>query len=325
MARSAAAMYGGAAFLSLVQGLAPGGYEFALAPGVGALVLGGVVLAFGTRLPQRVLFLLGPLGAVMIGFALADAPGPGDGAVLYMWPVLWVAYFFGRTETLLIVGCLAVVHAVSLWSLDVGDSFFDRWLDVMVVVTVVAVVVQTLARRNAELLAHSAAEARVDKLTGLLNRRGFEERMPAELARASRAGRPIAVVSFDIDYFKRVNDEWGHDAGDRVLAHLGDVFRLRTRGADIVARMGGEEFVAVLTDCGLQQAQGYAERVRSAFSGADLGLGHVTISAGVAAAEAPADPEQLLQAADSALYAAKCRGRDQTVVHAAAQLSAAPA
>lgn len=324
VARSAAAMYAGAAFLNLGEGLVPGGPEFTLAPGLAALALATAVVLTGPRLPRRALFALGPLGAAMIAYALATTPGAGDGAVLYVWPVIWVAYFFGRAETLFVVVWLALVHAAALWSLGAGGAFFDRWLDVMVVVAVVAAVVQTLSRRNAQLLAQSAAEARSDQLTGLLNRRGFEERMPAEMARAARAGSSVAVVSFDIDYFKRVNDEWGHDAGDRVLSHLGKVFREATRGADILARMGGEEFVAVMADCGLEQAQAYAERVRLAFSAAELGLGRVTISAGVAAASAPVDTDRLLQAADSALYAAKCRGRDQTAVDRGA-LSGSPA
>lgn len=307
-------MYGGAACINLVEGLVPGGPEFTLAPGLGAAVIAGVILGVGMRLSPRVLFVLGPLGAAMIAYALGTNPSPGDGAVLYVWPVIWIAYFFGRMETVLIVASVAAAHAMALTSLDVGGAFFDRWLDVMVVVAVVAAVVQTLSRRNAELLARSAAEARIDKLTGLLNRRGFEERLPAELARAARDETPVAVVSFDIDYFKRVNDEWGHEAGDRVLAHLGSVFREATRGADVLARMGGEEFVAVLGDSDTERAEGYAERVRHAFSAADLGFGRVTISAGVAAAAPPADADGLLQAADSALYAAKCRGRDQTAV-----------
>ena len=95
-------------------------------------------------------------------------------------------------------------------------------------------------------MARLAEEARVDKLTGVLNRRGFEEHAAIELERARREGYSVAASTFDIDYFKRVNDEWGHEAGDRVLEHLGEVLRAETRGADIVARLGGEEFVAFL-------------------------------------------------------------------------------
>lgn len=160
-----------------------------------------------------------------------------------------------------------------------------------------------------------AAEARVDTLTGVLNRRGFEERAATELLRAERDRASIAIVSFDIDYFKRINDEWGHEAGDRVLTRLGEVFRRHTRGGDLVARMGGEEFVALLWASDLDNGHAYAEKMRSAIRRVDdLGVGRVTISAGVASAAAPASVAALLLAADSALYAAKSAGRDQTVV-----------
>src|ERR1019366_6087348 len=93
----------------------------------------------------------------------------------------------------------------------------------MVSVSVVAAVVLMLTRRNDELLVRLAGEARTDTLTGLLNRRGFEERASVELAHARREGHAIAVVSFDIDYSRRVNDEWGRETGDRVLARVGAV------------------------------------------------------------------------------------------------------
>lgn len=119
-------------------------------------------------------------------------------------------------------------------------------------------------------------------------------------------------MSFDIDYFKRVNDEWGHEAGDRVLVRLGAVLRAQTRSADVIARLGGEEFVVLLPGADVVHAESYAERVRAGFA-ADLRLPRVTVSAGVTAAVAPASVQELLQVADSALYAAK-HARDRTVV-----------
>ena len=149
-----------------------------------------------------------------------------------------------------------------LIALPADSSYLDRWFDVVVSVGVVGASCETLSASNARLLARFAAEARVDKLTGLLNRRGFEERVPAEIARAVRDGTCVGVASFDIDHFKQVNDEWGHDEGDRVLARLGEVFREETRDSDVVVRMGGEEFVALLWASDLEDARAYAERVR---------------------------------------------------------------
>jgi diguanylate cyclase (GGDEF)-like protein len=315
MAYTAAAMYGGATFLSLVESLIPGGQSFSIVPGLAALALAIFLVLLGPRLPFPVLAAQGPIGAALIAAALADTAGPGDGAILYIWPVLWVAYFFGRPGTALIVVWVGIVHALALIALPDGSGSIDRWLDVMVTVSVVAAVVEALSRRNLELLSRLRDEARVDKLTGLLNRRGFEERVASELAHARREGAPVGVVSFDIDYFKRVNDEWGHEAGDRALAHLGTVFREQSRATDVIARMGGEEFVAVLPLVEVGAARAYAERVRTAFSvPADPDIPRATISAGVTAATNPTDIEPLLQTADSALYAAKLAGRNRSIV-----------
>jgi diguanylate cyclase (GGDEF)-like protein len=316
MAFSAAAMYGGAAFVALLEGLTPGGPAFSLLPGLVALVIVVVLLLVGPRLPYSALAALGPIGAGLIAVALATTEGPGDGAVLYMWPVLWVAHFLGRAGTAFIVVWIGVVHALALVSLPPDASSLDRWLDVMVSVVVVAAVVHALSERSEDLLARLEAEARNDKLTGLLNRRGVDEQVRIELARAQREGSSIGVVSFDIDHFKRINDEQGgHDVGDRVLAHLGAVLRAEARGGDVVARMGGEEFLALLPRSDVENARAFAERIRAAFAApGDLDIPRATVSAGVTAAVAPAHFDTLLELADDALYAAKRGGRDRTVV-----------
>lgn len=312
MTFTAAAMYGGAAFVVFVEGLIPGGPKLELMPAFLAVVFVALLVSVGPRLPMPVLASLGPIGAALIAFAIATTPpGQGDGALLYIWPTLWVAYFFGRTGTALIVAWIGVVQGAALIH---SHGVLDRWIDVVVSVGIVAVVVRLLSERNERLVARLAAEARVDKLTGVLNRRGFEEQAAIELERSHRQRYSLAAVTFDIDYFKRVNDEWGHDAGDRVLERLGAILRAETRGIDVVARLGGEEFAALLPDSGLAQGTTYAERVRAAFAAAELGVGQVTVSAGVSAEVAPAGVEQLLGAADSALYAAKRAGRDRTVV-----------
>ena len=321
MTNTAAAMYGGAAFVGLVEGLVPGGPALSLVPGFVALAFVLLLLAVGPRLPMVALAALGPIGAALIAFAIATTPpGQGDGALLYIWPVLWVAYFFRRTGSALIVAWIGVVQGAAL---IYSDGVLDRWIDVMASVGIVAVVVQVLSERNRRLVARLATEARVDKLTGVLNRRGFEEQAELEFARARREGYSVGAATFDIDYFKRVNDEWGHDTGDRVLKFLGEVLRAETRGVDVVARLGGEEFVALLPRSDAAEVEIYAERVRAAFAGADLGVSRVTVSAGVTAALAPQSVDELLPAADSALYAAKRAGRDRVVVHEPASLSVA--
>ena len=315
MVRSAAAIYAGAAFVSISEDLLPGGPEIASMPGVAALGLVVLLLALGPRLPIRVLAALGPLGVALIGYALSSSPAPADSAVLYVWPVLWGAYFFGRTGSILLVAWIGVVHAIVLVSLPDGVGNVDRWLDVVVTMSVVAGFVQALSASNRKLLARLAAEARVDQLTGILNRRGFEERLQVELDRVQRDEVSMGVATFDIDHFKLVNDEFGHKVGDQVLAHLGAVLAEKTRTTDVVARTGGEEFVALLPGTDAAGTRVYAERVRQAFAAPEgLDLPHVTVSAGVTAEHAPADAGELLHRSDSALYAAKRAGRDRTVV-----------
>jgi len=315
MALSAAAMFAGATLVALVEATTPGGADFSIVPALGALVFVVILVSSGERLPLWALASLGPIGAALIGVAIATTDTAGDGAVLYVWPTLWMAYFFGRLGGVVIAGTVGVVHAIALLSLPAGMGYLDRWLDVMASVIVVVGVVCVLQERNERLLRRLGLEARLDRLTGLLNRRGFEERAGIELQRAHRDRASLAVASFDIDHFKHVNDEWGHEVGDRVLAQLGDVFRVVSRGTDVVSRVGGEEFVALLPDCTVEDARTYAERVRAGFAeigGADLP--HGTVSAGVTAAVAPAEIEPMLQVADTALYAAKAGGRDRTVV-----------
>jgi diguanylate cyclase (GGDEF)-like protein len=315
MVYTAAAMYSAAVLIDLIEGFLRGGPNFSLVPGLIALAIVPVLLAVGPRLPRSALAPLGPIGVGLIAAALATVPGAGDGAVLYMWPVLWTVFFFGLPGAISIVACIGVAHGLVLVSLSSQSGYVDRWVDVMISVSVVAAVVLMLTRRNDELLARLAGEARMDTLTGLLNRRGFDERASVELAHARREGHAIAVVSFDVDYFKRVNDEWGHEMGDRVLARLGAVLNSQSRDVDVVARIGGEEFVVLLPGTDSADADAFTQRIRRALAAADASeLPTVRVSAGVASAIAPENVEPLLHRADSALYAAKRAGRDRTVI-----------
>ena len=315
MAYTAAAMYGGAGLDGLIEGLIPGDPSFAMAPVLIAVAMAVALLILGPRLPRWALAPLGPVGVALIAYALTASPGPGDGAVLYVWPVLWTTFFFGRVGAVAIVLCVGVAHAVALLVLPAASSFPGRWVDVMVSVSVVSAVVLTLVHRNDLLLTRLGEEARTDALTGLLNRRGFDERASLELAHARREGRSIAVATFDLDYFKRINDDWGHEVGDRVLAHTGRLLAAHSRDIDVTARFGGEEFVVLLPGSDSADAAAFTQRVRLALAGADpSGLPAVRVSAGIHAAVAPANIDAMLHGADSALYDAKRSGRDRTVI-----------
>jgi diguanylate cyclase (GGDEF)-like protein len=190
----------------------------------------------------------------------------------------------------------------------------------MVVACVVALVVLALEERNTSLLARLQQESRTDALTGLLNRRGFDERAALALAHTRRNRAPLAVVTFDVDYFKRVNDEWGHDVGDRVLARIGEVIAEHTRVTDVAARMGGEEFTVLLAGGDTAEARALSARIRAALAApGPSGTPAVRISAGIASCDEPGDVETCLQHADSALYEAKLAGRDRVAIYEAAR------
>ncbi len=284
MAYTAASIYGIAGLDGAIEGLLPNDPPFAMVPVIVVFVVFALLMGFGPRLPRRALALLGPLGVVLIAYALSSCPGPGDGAVLYALPVVWTTFFFGRRGAAVILGCVAAGHAITLMLLPAASSYPGRWVDVMVSATGVAVVVLVLEHRNEVLLARLADEARTDPLTGLLNRRGFDEHAAREFAHVGRSGDEIALAILDIDHFKQVNDEWGHLVGDRVLVNLARVLAGESRTIDVAARLGGEEFAVLMPGSDEAGAEDFIERVRAGLEqSASPSLPGVRISAGIAA------------------------------------------
>lgn len=154
-----------------------------------------------------------------------------------------------------------------------------------------------------------------DHLSGLPNRRRLERQLEQEITRTVRYGHPFSLLMFDIDNFKKVNDTFGHDAGDEVIRVLAKTFQAGIRGIDLAARIGGEEFAIILTETPIERALEVAERLRDAVKSLSIPtVGSVTVSAGVA--EAPSFAQtarELLACADVALYTAKEQGRDRVV------------
>lgn len=154
-----------------------------------------------------------------------------------------------------------------------------------------------------------------DPLTGVANRREFFERAEEEMARARRHARDLAFVMFDVDYFKQVNDRWGHSIGDQVLLDLCASVDPILREEDVLARVGGEEFALLLPDTDLDGAYTLAERLREKLAADGSGEVSYTVSAGVAKLMPDdAHARRPLQRADAALYEAKRDGRDRTYV-----------
>ncbi len=189
--------------------------------------------------------------------------------------------------------------------------------------------VRTQIRRHryaAELrqsVTNTLALAVTDELTGLYNRRYFDRHLSLMLEKAREQERDMAVMLIDMDFFKAVNDNHGHDIGDAVLREFSQRLRRNIRGVDLACRFGGEEFVVLMPDTDFDQAQGVAERVRMAvaertFEANGVRALTVTCSVGVALNEHHTDtPETILKRADIALYRAKREGRNRVVFDAA--------
>ncbi len=177
----------------------------------------------------------------------------------------------------------------------------------------------SVAVANAHAHEALATLARTDPLTGLANRRAFDERLADETERADRHTRALSVMLVDVDHFKTINDRYGHATGDKVLVNLADSLRSVMRGGDLLARIGGDEMAMILPDCRAQQAALVAQRMLDAIS-ADSSLARrhgVTLSAGVAGLVAGQSADDLLRCADQALYGAKDQGRNRVVSYEA--------
>ena len=182
-------------------------------------------------------------------------------------------------------------------------------------------------KREREALERVEYLAHFDLVTALPNRALLADRLAQETARARRNDQRFAVLLFDLDGFKGVNDTWGHDAGDRVLAMVAERSRKCMRSSDTVGRQGGDEFLAILPETDEQGAIGVAEKMREALTAPyplDNAQAHVGASFGIALFPLHGtDSESLQRAADDALYAAKREGRNRTRVAAVAQAAAA--
>jgi diguanylate cyclase (GGDEF)-like protein len=173
-----------------------------------------------------------------------------------------------------------------------------------------------LALDNAQIRARLERQAQTDSLTGLFNHRYFHERLRAELRRASRAHSSVAVLMLDIDDFKRVNDVYGHGAGDEVLRTLAETLRTTFRASDVVCRLGGEEFGVIVTDCAEEPVHSLALRLTNALATIDLEpAGRISISIGVAQGpEHAMNSRELVACAEAAMMTAKARGKNQIVL-----------
>jgi diguanylate cyclase (GGDEF)-like protein/putative nucleotidyltransferase with HDIG domain len=279
----------------------------------------GFMLGFD-RVPLAALKLSPIVGALLatavIGFGGADAVGAY--AMFYFWVVLAACYFFGLRLALAHIGfcagCYGFVLLVTQPSAPLPALYWLMGVGTLLVAGVLMVLLRVHVER---LVTRLASDAGTDPLTGLSNRRAFEDAFARELERSTRTGQPLGLVVLDLDWFKEVNDMLGHLAGDRVLQQLADVLQRETRGIDTVARLGGEEFAVLAPSAGEEEALRLAERLRREVKVAFADHAKpLTISCGIASFPSIGGSSgDVIRAADRALYAAKDLGRDRSVTY----------
>ena len=281
------------ALLALVAFFATYGGEVRLLPG----------LAAGIRDDPRVPVLLGLLAAIC--------------SLVFLARYLDLRARQPRLLRLL-VGCGAALAATGAWTAP------DGWQNTLPAALVVSVLVVMVGlgdslkqlRRDRDRVSRMAT---FDALTGALSRSAIEERLATCVAEAHRSGQALSLVFFDVDRFKRINDEYGHQVGDGCLRIIALRTRNRLRTYDMIGRWGGDEMIVVLPDTRIGEALGVAENLRSAVNCRQLSIDgqlfDASLSLGVTELAAGESAEHLLQRADAALYASKSAGRDRVTGH----------
>lgn len=266
----------------------------------------------GTR--QRWLLILAAWSGVLLIGVAHHMTGPHVSLYpFYLAPILLVTWFVGpRWGT-----ATAVLSTVNWVVVDVGmgpDPLSDPVALLNEAIRfgmyMLLVVVAWQWRRA---LDREVAYARLDTLTQLPNRRAFFEQAKVELERARRYGHPLTAIMMDLDNFKAVNDELGHQCGDELLCRVSDILRDATRLSDVTGRLGGDEFALVLPETGPDAAMAFAEKLRRELLDAmHQGKWPVTFSLGVATfRDMPADVDRLLKPADDLMYVVKQEGKNQ--------------
>jgi diguanylate cyclase (GGDEF)-like protein len=249
---------------------------------------------------------------------LAVTRHAGSLTLLLLWSALASPYFRSRATALANLAVIGLGLGVAvIVSPDPRVSAFT-WIVTVLACVLCSITVRVIAEHNDAMMISLNERARRDQLTGLLNRRGFDERLDA--AWGAQDGADLSIVFFDLDHFKAVNDLHGHPVGDGVLRMFAEVLRGHADGEDVAARTGGEEFGLVMPGRGATEALGRAGAVVKAFDAlripVDGGVLRCTVSAGVAArAPRHTSASHLCRDADRALYAAKESGRGRAVLH----------
>jgi diguanylate cyclase (GGDEF)-like protein len=282
--------------------------------------------AFHASLPARVGFA-SLIIAVYSLLAARELWRARDKELVSRWPAIALlavhaVFVLGRAPA-------ALVFPLPISTLDNGETWIAVFVfEALFTTFCMTFLVVNMAKERAELQQRRAAE--IDALTGVANRRAFFAAGEAMLRRTIGQAQPLALLLFDLDRFKEINDTSGHHVGDRVLVAFGEIARAMLRPDDLFGRLGGEEFGCLLADTPMPEAVKIGERIRQAFERLSLDEAGMpwptTVSVGVAMAdEAGPDLTSLLAAADGALYRAKAKGRNRVELARAPLMLVEPA
>jgi diguanylate cyclase (GGDEF)-like protein len=287
---------------------------FLILAGVDACV--GITLALARGLSDNVIKFFAFSGAILItSVTVAFAHPLGPTPLYYVWPALNCGYFGSRRDARVASVVMSASFAVALLFATNVQVPLITFTSVVSFFLVILLAVQYQARRTDAIVEELNVAAATDGLTGLLDRRAFNQAFEREIERARASGLALSMIFLDLDHFKQVNDGFGHAAGDEALCAFARILERECSVTDLLARMGGEEFAVVLFDADADAAKEFAERIAmelSHWSGEHPPL--LTTSAGVAVlGEGTASPSAMLTAADRALYAAKAAGRNRVI------------
>jgi len=255
--------------------------------GVGCFAF-AAYLGFARRVPDAVLLATPPLGTLVIT-AIMSIEGTTSGTpFFYLWPMLVAAYFFQRCAVVLnyLLVCAAFGLALTLW-VEGPDGRMIMFLDTAMAVGVVGALVFLLKTQVGRLVTGMHKASTTDALTGTLNRGAFQQELDAAI---ETPGCDFVLALMDLDHFKRVNDRFGHLAGDEALRRFCEIVQAEARLGDLLGRLGGEEFALLLVDTNMGGPHAFADRLRATVE-RETAAGEVklTVSIGLAAHEPDAD------------------------------------
>jgi len=267
-----------------------------------ALPTAALLYLFAEHVPEVAIHALLVVASVQLAAGVYFL-GPGAASAVagcyFTWISIFAFYFLPTRQAVAHLAFMGLAYAIALWVVHARGGP-GQWIVTMGTAAVGGLVVGTLVRRLRE-------QAATDALTGLANRRSWEDTLERELARAWRQHLPVTVAVIDLDQFKAVNDRAGHQAGDRVLMEVSAAWGNVIRDEDVLARPGGDEFGLVLPNCAQSEALQILDRLRKKTP-------EMTFSAGLACWDDSEHADSLMERADLALYRAKHRGGNDTVV-----------